>query len=61
MIIVFPVVRRNDWVFRLSVADAQIMMLMAFGPEQKFEMRFFTEPETAESYIKELAGPSETV
>ena len=59
MIIVFPIVRRNEWLFRLSVADAERMMIMAFGPTQQFELKYFVSQEAATEYIDTLAGPAE--
>lgn len=53
-IVVFPIVKVEKWVFRTSVSDGTQIMLMAFGPENQYMLRFFIEELDAKAWIDEV-------
>ncbi len=56
-IAIFPIIIRNDWLFRLSISDNQNIMLimMRVKDPDTFMIRFFSEETAAIAFIEEAA------
>lgn len=54
---IFPLIERSGWVFRTSVADSARIMIMAFGPNNNFLIRYFLEENKARAFIEEVTTP----
>ena len=55
---VFPVLYKEGWFFRVSVSDSHNIMLIAMRKDEptQFMMRYFTDEESAVSWIDECAA-----
>ena len=54
-IISFPIIRSNDWSFKVSLAGKKIFMLFAFGPSDEFLIRYYTNEEDSRAFIDECS------
>jgi hypothetical protein len=54
---VFPVLMKQDWLFRISVSDQSNIMVMVMNVREPnaFMMRYFTEESYAVDWINECA------
>ena len=52
-LVVFPIIKRGDWQFRMSVTDKKNIMLIAVGGTEML-VRFYTDPELAELWVLSL-------
>jgi hypothetical protein len=50
-LVVFPLIRVGRWVFRTSVADSEQIMILAFGPDSKFLIRYFMNDIDAKNFV----------
>jgi hypothetical protein len=56
IIVIMPIVRLNDWLFRISVSKNQYIMVFAINIiNDSFMIRFFTEEEHAVAFIEECS------
>lgn len=55
-LVIFPLIRRGDWIFRTSISDSKRIMLMAFGPDSQFLMRFYLDEELAQAFVEEATS-----
>jgi hypothetical protein len=55
---IFPVLFKNNWIFRISVSDqANVLIYAMHAEEPVFMMRFFDDEELAVAWIDEcIAG-----
>lgn len=51
---VFPLIKVDNWTFRTSIADHTNIMIMAFGPESQYMLRYFTDENLAKAWIDEV-------
>jgi hypothetical protein len=52
----FPLVAKGKWVFKTSITDTIQILILAFGPEQEFQIRFFTDEVEAKAYIDAVSN-----
>lgn len=53
---VFPPIKSGDWVFRTSIADHVNILILAFGPESRFMMRYFVNEDIAKAWVDEVVA-----
>jgi hypothetical protein len=55
---IFPVLMRDDWLFRISVSDSTNIMVIVFNVKEPsiFMIRYFSESDEAIAFIDEAAA-----
>jgi len=52
---VFPLVKKNGWIFRASITNNSNIMIMAFGKNDEYFVRFFLSDELARKWVDSVS------